>query len=104
MIDVDKMKARLLARLKELDHRLVDIEDDLDQPANPDFEDRATEREGDEVLESLGQAGLAEIRQIQAALKRVDIGEYGVCVACGEDISPERLNTLPATPRCQRCA
>lgn len=99
-----EMKPRLLARLRELDHRLAEIEDDLDETPNPDFEDRATEREGDEVLEHLGEAGLVEIRQIQAALKRMEAGAYGVCVNCGEPISHERLRTLPATPRCRYCA
>lgn len=104
MKNVDDMKARLRARLRELDHRLIEIEEDLDQPQNPDFEDRATEREGDEVLEHLGEAGLLEIRQIQAALKRIREGAYGVCVACGKPISDERLDILPHTPRCRYCA
>ncbi|MHA1127489.1 MAG: TraR/DksA C4-type zinc finger protein, partial [Alphaproteobacteria bacterium] len=30
--------------------------------------------------------------------------EYGVCVACGEDISEERLDVLPDTPKCRKCA
>lgn len=101
---LDAAKQRLIARLRELDHRLAVIEEDLDQTPNPDLEDRATEREDDEVLEQLGEAGLVEIRQIQAALRRIKEGDYGVCVACGNDISVERLNVLPATPRCRHCA
>ncbi len=104
MVDVQKYETRLQDRLRELNERLVEIEEDLDEPANPDFEERATEREGDEVLENLGHAGLAEIGMIQVALARIKDGTFGVCVACGEPISKERLDILPHTPRCKRDA
>ena len=68
MTDTAAMKRRLTRRLAELEGRLHDIEHELDEPMPADFEERATEREGDEVLESLGNAGLIEIRQITAAL------------------------------------
>ena len=97
-------KARLEKRLHELEHRLDDIEHDLDAPAPADFEERATEREGDEVLEELGSTGLAEIRMIKAALDRIDDGVYGECVACGEWITLERLDAVPHAARCRRCA
>ena len=104
MVDVEKHRAALRARLRELDHRLADIEDELDEPANPDAEERATEREGDEVLEHLGEAGLVEIRAIQAALGRIRKDEYGVCAVCGEDISEERLDAVPHAALCRVCA
>ena len=102
--DMQRYEKRLQDRLAELSERLEGIEDDLEEPADPDIEERATEREGDEVLESLGQAGLVEVRLIQAALARITDGTYGVCVACGEPISMERLDVLPHTPICKNCA
>ena len=104
MVDVKHFRQRLTERLHELEARLTSIEQDLEAPADPNFEERATEREGDEVLESLGQSGLSEIRQIQAALARIEDGSFGVCVACGEDISRERLDTVPHAARCRDCA
>jgi len=44
------------------------------------------------------------IRRIEAALKRIDEGEYGWCVECGEGIAPKRLESDPAAPRCSACA
>jgi RNA polymerase-binding transcription factor DksA len=38
---------------------------------------------------------IAQIHQIQEALKRISEGTYGVCARCGEDIDPKRLK------RCQ---
>ena len=102
--NVSKFEVRLRNRLRDLNARLSGVEAELDQPANADSEERASEREGDEVLESLGNAGLLEIRMIQAALGRIADGTFGDCVACGEPISEERLNAVPHAARCKRCA
>lgn len=97
-------KAQLETRLDELTVRLHGIENTLEAPATLDDEDRASEREEDEVLESLGRAGLQEIQMIEAALKRVSDGSYGICAKCGETIADERLDLLPYTPLCRNCA
>ncbi len=103
-MDVEAYRRRLEDRRDELRRRLGRIEADLDTEPPKDWEDRATEREGDEVLEDLGSAGLQELRMIEAALARVAAGEYGVCVACGAAISEERLAVVPHAPRCRHCA
>lgn len=46
----------------------------------------------------------AQKRRIAAALARMDEGEYGYCVDCGEDIAPARLDLDPAVPTCISCA
>jgi DnaK suppressor protein len=43
------------------------------------------------------------LRNVRAALRRIDDGTYGVCVHCEEDISPKRLNAVPWTPFCIAC-
>ena len=45
-----------------------------------------------------------DLKRIDAALTRLDEGEYGYCVACGEGIAIKRLKLDPATPRCASCA
>lgn len=104
MKDVAHYQERLQKRLDELSRRLGKIESSLDQPGNPNIEDQATERENDEVLEGLGDAGLTEIRMIHAALHRIEDGAFGECVNCGAEISEERLDLLPHAPRCRHCA
>lgn len=104
MTDIAARKAALLKRLSELDTRLHAIEAELDAPHSKDWEELAVEREGDEVLEQLGQSGQDEILRIRAALQRIRDEEYGFCARCGEDISKERLDVLPDTPLCQGCA
>jgi len=102
--DVSYYEQRLRARLRELTERISDVEAELDQPASADFEERASEREGDEVLESLGAASVNEVRMIQAALKRIEDGSFGECVNCGEEIAEGRLDAVPHAARCVKCA
>ena len=42
--------------------------------------------------------------RIEAALLRIKDDAFGYCVACGEDIAPERLALDPTTPTCLSCA
>jgi len=44
------------------------------------------------------------LRLIDAALKRIDEGEYGYCISCGDDIPEKRLAFDPAAARCVDCA
>jgi DnaK suppressor protein len=43
------------------------------------------------------------LRNVRAALRRINDGTFGVCVHCEEDINPKRLNAVPWTPYCIRC-
>jgi RNA polymerase-binding transcription factor DksA len=104
MTDLATRRAQLEERLAFLADRLRELDAELDSHQSKDWEELATEREGDEVLERLGQSGQAEIAQIRAALTRMDAGEYGACVTCGAEISEDRLNLLPYTPFCRGCA
>ena len=45
-----------------------------------------------------------ELKRIAAALTRMQAGEYGYCVECGEEIAVRRLELDPATPLCIHCA
>ncbi len=103
MVDLSHYEQKLKKRQSELDVRLHRIEDDLDAHPNPDSEERATERENDEVLEELGLQGQAELKAIEAALERIAKGTFGVCVRCGEDISEDRLEAVPHAALCRDC-
>ena len=104
MKTVEMRKAELQARKDDLTSRMRVIDAELDSHDSKDWEELATEREGDEVLEDLGMAAQQELRMIDAALARIEAGEYGACVTCGATISEERLDVLPATPFCRTCA
>jgi DnaK suppressor protein len=40
---------------------------------------------------------------IDAALKRIADGSFGICVGCGEEVQDQRLQALPWTQFCLRC-
>jgi RNA polymerase-binding transcription factor len=43
------------------------------------------------------------LREIRAALDRLDNGSYGICLNCDEEIAPKRLAAVPWTPLCIAC-
>jgi DnaK suppressor protein len=45
-----------------------------------------------------------EVRRVEAAIKRIDEGEYGTCISCGEEIAAKRLAVDPTAATCIRCA
>lgn len=103
-MDIVKQKQVLLDRRKELVGLMEQVEHELDRTPTKDLEDFSSERQGDEVLEALGQAEHNEVKRIDAALARMEAGEYGVCLNCGSEISTARLDVLPDTALCRNCA
>jgi len=104
MKPVAERKRQLSTRLAHLQERIAEIGDELLSHDSRDWEELAIEREDDQMLEDLGQSAQSEMRQIEAALKRIEAGEYGFCAYCGEAISDERLDVVPATPFCRQHA
>lgn len=91
-------------QLQELQDEIKAIAIDLSAPDSPDFADRATENEGDEVLEERGKVAQLEVEQIEAAITRIKLGTYGVCTHCGQPIRTARLVALPYAAHCIACA
>ncbi len=46
----------------------------------------------------------SELGRVEAALRRVETGDFGYCIACGEPIAEKRLRLDPAVPTCVDCA
>lgn len=95
---------RLEGLLAELTLRQQRIGEDLGEPLNPDSSERSVEMEDDASLE--GQAKLLDsaIASVRRALARIREGNYGICVQCGGEISPARLNVRPEAALCINCA
>ena len=105
--DLADYKQVLLDRLAVLERRVGRISEDLRHESDPlehDFEEQATQREGEEVLGALDEAGRRELISIRAALARIDAGSYGTCRRCGEPIATARLRVLPTALDCVGCA
>lgn len=46
---------------------------------------------------------IQELRDVDAALRRIVMGTYAVCIRCGEAIARERLDAYPTAKRCVIC-
>jgi len=104
MTDLQAVKARLQDSLTELEARLTHIARDLDDPPNPDSADFATEQEDDAGLHHQAALVEREIASVRRALGRIEDGSYGICVRCGRDIAPARLEARPEAALCIDCA
>jgi len=103
----EAIRQQLLTRREELNRRVNKLSNSarhIDEPLTPDFSEQAVERQNDEVLEALGDAGHHELVQINRALAHIEAGDYGICDSCGKNIPAERLEILPYSDLCISCA
>ncbi|WP_372720395.1 TraR/DksA family transcriptional regulator [Novipirellula sp.] len=103
MTDYTKLRTELEAQLSDLVARAEGIDNDLRKPGDEDWEERAAESEGDEVLASVADLAIKEIEQIKHALHEIDEGTYGKCTRCGKQIPQERLEVVPYATTCTGC-
>jgi RNA polymerase-binding transcription factor len=106
-MDEDRaLRQQLLHRLAHIEGRLDKVEQDRRRGTNtldPDWEEQATVRQNDEVLDELAEEERLLAIAIRAALQRMEDGSYGRCVTCGEPIAPRRLAALPYATQCIAC-
>ena len=93
-----KLKQQALERIEKIDRNI------RHEGMSADWSEQASERENDEVLESLGNTSEQELMMIKYALMRIEDGSYFQCDECGADIPPARLELLPFTAHCVNCA
>lgn len=60
--------------------------------------------QGQAIAKATEQRRQAALAAVDAALKRLEAGDYGYCVKCDEEIEPKRLEHDPATALCLACA
>jgi RNA polymerase-binding protein DksA len=65
--------------------------------------DFATELGDREIDMGLEASARQRLEAIDAAIERLDAGTYGICVECGRQIDPERLEARPWADRCIEC-
>ena len=108
VLDNDHFKARLVALKLELSANSEAAKEsrqavELDQSKVGRLS-RMDALQGQAMAQETERRRTIQLRRIDAALARLDEGEYGYCAACGEDIPQKRLDLDPATPTCVGCA
>ena len=104
--ELDAYKMKLLARRREIGQKLSEFRNeskDIDTDIAQDLADKAESSYTKEFLLSLSDADREALLQIDASLKRIQKGDYGVCQMCQKEIGKKRLNALPWTPLCIEC-
>lgn len=68
-----------------------------------DAEEHAVDAFVQEMEFALAELASGTLRKIDEALRRLEHGRYGICVACGLEIAAARLRAVPFADRCQGC-
>ena len=102
------MKQKLVTMREELE----DIADTGDDPAAVVQLDqtkvgrlsRMDALQAQAMAKASGERRAVQLREIDAALRRIDDGSYGDCERCEEPIDPRRLEADPTARLCIDCA
>ncbi len=68
-----------------------------------ELEERAQKEALSKGIPNLDERNLAQVEAIDAALSRMETGQYGICLACGREIPEKRLAAVPWAALDARC-
>ena len=112
MIDEAKVAELRVALVEQRENLRKEI---VEQGGDPDSDDAAIDVErgfADSAHSTAERARLlsvmkalrANLRWVDRALNKMELGTYGVCERCGNEIPLERLEALPWAILCVECA
>jgi DnaK suppressor protein len=93
-------RAALLEEVAETDEDLQEIQ----QLRESEMEEQAQEDRAAKFLSRMSERKMALVKEIDAALTRIEKGEYGTCEECGEEIAWGRIRAVPFARTCIDCA
>jgi DnaK suppressor protein len=103
---VKSYRDRLLARRESLFSQVTEAElssRERDLEATQDPADMAANAYTKELLISMSANDRMLLQLIDEALLRVEKGEYGDCINCGEQVQIKRLDAVPWARYCLKC-
>ena len=106
------MRAQLLAERARLETQLAGLERTFDElvaaadvePADDEHDPSGTTAYERAQVSSLADIARARLAEVDRALATLDHADFGTCQGCGEPIGAARLEALPGTTVCVRCA
>lgn len=110
-------QAQLSEFKQTLEHRQRALREDIrrellasDEESYSDLAGRVHDSGEESVADLLADMNITmidrqvrELRRVEAALRRMDMGAYGECDECGCEIGCERLRSYPTAERCVEC-
>ncbi len=100
----DEFRQALNSEKQRLEQLLERIKANRTQPPEHDSSERAVQLQNQEVVDALGNDARADLKNINAALARIDAKQYGSCDECGNAIQRARLRAYPLAAKCIECA
>jgi RNA polymerase-binding transcription factor DksA len=100
------LRGRLEALLEEVRQDLLTSDDDRAALLADRVRDVGDESLADLIVDldlADTDRDLEELRDVEAALARLSLGTYGMCMDCGGPVPYERLVVTPQAKRCQPC-
>jgi len=108
--DLRHLADRLRQRHRELRTAIRELFADHDDPETMALRNRLEDTDDWAVADAMqgfdiAMVGreVAELAEVEGALRRMSEGGYGQCVDCGESIPVARLHAYPAAARCIGC-
>ena len=99
------LRTRLLSEREDLSKKIHSRLNDVSVENEPDDEvAKATGSMTRDMMVGTLERERRTLEEIEAALKRISRGEYGVCESCEEPIADARLRALPWARLCISCA
>lgn len=100
---VEKIRKRLTALRDEI-RKIIEWKDTTSGGDGAmDEIDQANELIEKEMGFVMSNNMMANLKEVEEALDRIEKNRYGKCLHCGEEISPKRLEVLPFARYCVPC-
>jgi DnaK suppressor protein len=102
-MDREHFKQRLLDKERELVAEMARLEDEARDSGEAEVRDSTDDATSSQsTSEALQEDALASqtLTQVRDALKRIDDGTYGSCIACGRQVEAARLEAVPWAAYC----
>ncbi|MFW2513823.1 TraR/DksA family transcriptional regulator [Demequina sp. SO4-13] len=109
----EQLHALLRRHQERIDARVSELTAEMDaltRTRRGEFDDDEHDPEGAtlssqwSMLAGLLESAREDARQADAAVRRLDAGEYGICAACHRAIPPAQLEARPVRQRCVACS
>jgi DnaK suppressor protein len=104
--DLERFKKLLLEQREQLQgnaKRTLSGDIHVDPDDFPDEIDTASSEINLQFTGRLREREQGLLGKIDAALAKIEVGEYGECITCGEDIGVKRLKARPVAELCIDC-
>ena len=103
--EIEYFRKLLTGQLEELLEQADDTVSGMTAPKEnfPDPTDRASLEADRNFMLRIRDRESKLIKKIKKALGRIENGTFGICEACGENISMKRLKARPVTTQCIEC-